>query len=79
MEHDKVYLRVLNDLPFMFEVLRNTEQQADSFAVEMLRLRIIRERETVRLEEDREQREYQERRIEENSNQVAIKERTTDD
>ena len=54
MEHDKTYLRVLNDLPFMFEVLRNTEQQADSFAVEMLRLRIIRERETVRLEEERE-------------------------
>lgn len=49
---NEAYLRVLNDLPFMFEVLRNTEQQADSFAVEMLRLRIIRERETIRLEEE---------------------------
>lgn len=60
---NEAYLRVLNDLPFMFEVFRNTEQQADSFAVEMLRERIICEREAVRLEEDREQRETAEKLI----------------
>lgn len=63
MNDDKSYLRVLNDLPFMYEVFRNTEQQADTFAVEMLRLRIIREREAVRLEEERDRIETAEKMI----------------
>lgn len=79
MDADKIYLRVLNDLSFMFEVFRNTEQQADTFAVEMLRLRIIREREAVRLEEDRTDREYEARRIKENANQIETLERKSDD
>lgn len=75
----KIYLRVLNDLPFMFATLESCEQQADQFPGEMLRERIIRERETVRLEEDREQREFEERRLQENINHVALKERNADD
>lgn len=77
----KIYLRVLNDLPFMFATLESCEQQADQFPGEMLRERIIQERNAVRLEEDqeREQREYEARRIEENANQVEILGRRTDD
>lgn len=57
---EKIYLRVLADLPFMLEILINSEQQADTFASEMLRERILREREAVRLEEDRLHRQTQE-------------------
>ena len=75
----KIYLRVLNDLPFMFATLESCEQQADQFPGEMLRERVNREREAVRLEEDREQRELEERRIQENIDQVKNLERRTDD
>ena len=59
----QIYLRVLADLPFMLEILRSADYQADTFTVEMLRERIVREREAVRLEEDRLQREAAERII----------------
>lgn len=53
-ENDKeIYLRVLDDLSFMQEIFSCCEFQADEFTASMLRERIHRERETVRLEKDR--------------------------
>ena len=75
----EVYLRVYRDMPFMLEAISLCGQQADSFTSEMLFKRIILEREALRLEKDREQREYEARRIQENANQVELKERNTDD
>lgn len=75
----KIYLRVLNDLPFMFQIFGDAEQQADTFTLEMLRQRILHERNAYNVEKDREQREYEARRIQENANQVETLERRTDD
>ena len=75
----KIYLRVLNDLPFMFQIFGDAEQQADTFTLEMLRQRILHERNSYNVEKDREQREYEARRIQENANQVETLERRTDD
>ena len=61
MNDKEIYLRVLGDMPFMLEIVSRCGQQADSFAAEMLHDRIVLEREAVRLEEDRLQREAQER------------------
>ena len=62
MINDKeIYLRVLNDLPFMQEILKCCDEQADEFGFTMLRERINQERISVRVEEDRLQREQQER------------------
>jgi len=61
MNNEQIYLRVLNDLPFMQEILARCEQQADEFPSSMLRDRINLEREALRLEEDRATREAIER------------------
>jgi hypothetical protein len=73
-EDDKqIYLRVLNDLSFMWEVLKHCEQQADEFPSAMLRDRIILERnafdveENRRREEDRQRQEQREIDIERKS------------
>lgn len=73
--NEKTYLRVLADLPFMLEILRSADIQADTFTAEMLRERIIREREAVRLEEDREIRKQNERIIGHEEQKI----RTSDD
>jgi hypothetical protein len=57
----KLYLRVLANVSFMLEIIHRCDEQADSFASEMLHQRIVLERETIRLEEDRLQREVAER------------------
>lgn len=59
----------------MLEIISRCGQQADTFACEMLHKRIVLERETARLEEDRLQREQAERL----SRHEAEKERLTDD
>ena len=61
---EKIYLRVLNDLPFMLEIFRLASNEAGSFTCEMLRERIIQERNSFRLEEDRIKRESEIRVIE---------------
>ena len=75
-QNDKeIYLRVLADLPFMLEILKRADEQTDEFTVEMLRQRILLERHTVNVEEDRKQREQAER----NAGYQAEVERRTDD
>ena len=60
MNNDKeIYLRVLADVSFMLEIIMRADNETDTFAVEMLRQRIIREREADRLETDRANRETQ--------------------
>ena len=75
----EIYLRILADMHFMSEIIRININEADSFCGKMLRERYAIERETVRLDEERQQREYEARRIQENANQVELKERNTDD
>jgi hypothetical protein len=65
MEHDKeIYLRVYRDMPFMLEIILRCGEQADSFASEMLFKRVILERETYRLEEERRRDSDKQRQIE---------------
>ena len=61
MNDKEIYLRVYRDMPFMLEAISRCGEQADSFTSEMLFKRIVLEREAVRLEEDRLQREVQDR------------------
>ena len=61
MNDKEIYLRVYRDMPIMLEIISRCGEQADSFASEMLHDRIVLEREAVRLEEDRLQREQAER------------------
>ena len=79
MNDAEIYLRLLADMHFMSEIIRININEADSFSGKMLRERISIEREAVRLEQERTEREYEARRIQENANQVELKERNTDD
>jgi len=72
---EEVYTRVLNDVPFMREVLVLCDKQPDEFPSQMLHKRINQERETLGVERDR-TREAGEQAAEEF---VAMKERTSDD
>ena len=66
-------------MQFMSEVIDIVINEADSFAGSVLRERILREREAVRLDKERVEREYEARRIQENANHVENLERKTDD
>ena len=71
----EIYLRVYRDMPFMLEIVSRCSEQADTFTCEMLHQRIVLEREALRLEEDRLQREQAER----NAGHQEMMERLTDD
>ena len=75
----EIYLRVYNRLSDMLAIIECADKQADEYPATLLRELIIRERKAYNVEKDREQREYEARRIQENANQVELKERNTDD
>ena len=75
----EIYLRVYNRLSDMLAIIECADKQADEYPATLLRELIIRERNAYNVEKDREQREYEARRIQENANQVELKERNTDD
>ena len=58
---EKIYLRVLNDLPFMLGVLTCADNETGSFTCSMLSERILQERNSFRLEEDNKIREAEQR------------------
>ena len=68
-DKQEVYLRVLNDVQFMSEVIDIVINEADSFAGSVLRERILREREAIRLDKERIDRETLERQIDEEKKQ----------
>ena len=59
----EIYLRVLNDVSFMLEILMRSDNEADTFTVEMLRQRILCERNAFNVEEDRRREEDRQRQI----------------
>ena len=75
----EIYLRVYNRLSDMLAIIECADKQADEYPATLLRELIIRERNAYNVEKDREQREYEARRIQENANQVETLERRTDD
>lgn len=75
----KVYLRVYARLSDMLAIIECADKQADEYPATLLRELVNSERHAYNVEKDREQREYEERRIRENANQIETLERKTDD
>jgi hypothetical protein len=74
-DNKEIYLRILADVQFMSEVIEIIIGEAGSFGGQMLQERIAIERETLRLEQERVDRETAERQRE----QEELRERKSDD
>lgn len=68
-DKEEIYLRIRNDLQFMWEIFDIIVNEADSFGGQMLRERITLEREAIRLEQERADRETLERQVEQEQKQ----------
>jgi hypothetical protein len=68
-DKEEIFLRIRNDLQFMREVFDIIVNEADSFGGKMLRERIAVEREAIRLEKERADRETLSRQVEQEKQQ----------
>ena len=74
-DNKEVYLRILHDVRFMSEIFDIIIGEAGSFSCEMLQERIAIERNAIKLEQERSDRETAERQRE----QEDLRERKSDD